>query len=197
MARSRTRRGGAMKNRIANVRIVPEEEGARAMRLDRQLAAVKESQSQVRVVIKFSQGPGSSSGATVGATTFADVRADTEFQSLSNEYQSFRLSGFRFDIYDLNPNQLAYGFWGTFHGSGAFPTSSQVIDLADSQTVPPGTGKISLYWYPSGPVELGWYDTVGGDEPNYGGLAYSLGTVPSSGKYQIIVNAICDFRARR
>lgn len=196
MARGSAQRG-SRNNKISNVRIVKEDEGQQAMRIDRMIAAVRESQSQIRVLVKDTAGPGNSGGASSGTYSFTDVRATQEFVRIATEYQSYKVAGMRFDIYDLNPNQPAFGFWGTWHGGGSQPAAADVSDLPDSAIVPPGSGKLSLYWYPSGDQERSWFDVTGGYQPNHGGMAWSLGTTPGTGKFNVIANVLVDFRARR
>lgn len=195
--KSRGSRRGGNSRAPMNVRIVPESEGTRAMKVERQLAAVKESQAQVRVVCKTSFNVGTSGSSTTGNFSFPNLRGLADFVAMEANYEKYRVTCFRFDIVDFNPGVATSGLWGTYHGDVA-PTSAEVVELSDVTNVPPGTGKASLYWYPSGPLENSWYDvTTSGTNPNpdFGGLAYFVGSTSAS-KWNVVVNAIVDFRAR-
>lgn len=84
-----------------------------------------------------------------------------EFTSFSAQFQTFRIRAIRYDIYDINPSLSTVGWFSTFHDefrADAQPVFSQrnVIDGPDSQIVPPGTGKLTLYWRAKGILENGF-----------------------------------------
>lgn len=198
--RSRRNRGGGNR-KITDVRMVPEGEDQRGMKIERMISAVKSSQSQVRVLIHARVDQPVSGTAVVNTFTFANIREQADFTTVADEYSNYKVAGIRFEIFDLNPSVYAAGTFGTFHvqGPGEYPSvSSQILDLADATQVPPGTGKVVLYWFPSGPIENGWYSTVQ-DEADFGGLADYLSGGPGSStpKFSILVTAVVDFRARK
>lgn len=188
------------KDAINNVRIVPDGEGSRAERVNRMIAAIRESQSQTRVACKVL--------AQVDLTTFARVvnygyaacRDTDDFASLKVQYSTYRITGMRFDIYDQAPGIPSISQWGTFHtvgGNKAPANQGEVIDLSDSQEVSPGTGKVSLYWYPSGPLENSWYD-VDDTSVDFGGVSsYVPASTANATKYSVMLTYVVDFRARR
>lgn len=190
---NRGRRGGRGKS-ISAVRIVPNGEGMREQKVERQIAALKESQSTTRLQIKTTFFQGVETTDASGQYSWQDVRGSDEFSSLAVQFQKYRVVAFRFDVYDYNPSAPGLGIFGTYHG-GPLSGSGQYTDLPDSGTVPPGTGVKSWYWYPNGPLEHSWY-AVDDDVTDYGGLGYYVFGGTSAAKYSVIVSAIVDFRGR-
>lgn len=191
------RRGGRRSNRtITATRIVPTGEGVREQRLERQLTAIKEQQSFTRVQIKSLLAVAVQTGESADAYSFPNVRGSDEFSSLSQQFLKYRISGYKFDIYDVDMNKPVLGLWGTFHGS-PFPSDfGSIADLPDSAVVPPGTGMRTLYWYPSGPLEHSWYDVDDGGV-DFGGLVWHIAPGTAGVKWNVVVSAMVDFRARR
>lgn len=194
----RTRgRGKSSKNVIMNVRQVPDGEGVRAERVNRMIAAVKESQSLVQVCIGEDFELNNS---TLGIFSFGRLRQTDEFVSLADQYETYRVAGMRFDIFDEAPNNYSRSMFGTYHGTGGGspPASySEVVDLPDANHVAPGTGKLTLYWYPSGPTENSWYN-VADSTIDFGGLAAAVGTpATATPKFNCRIIYIVHFRARR
>jgi hypothetical protein len=171
------------------------------MKVERMISSVKSTQSQVRVLIHSRYDQPVSGTAAVNTYTFANIREEGDFAALASEYSSFKVAGIRFEIFDLNPSVYAAGTFGTFHVSalGEFPSiSAQILSLPDATQVPPGTGKLVLYWFPSGPTENSWYSTVS-EEADFGGLADYLSSGPGSStpKFSILVTSVVDFRSRK
>lgn len=188
--------GGKRAHRIQDVRIIEKGEGLREAKVDQQLSAYKDSQAFTRVVIKDTLFVGITGVATDGAYSFPTIRTSDEFVSLSEQYTTFKVSGMRFDVVDFNPAAPVFNIWGTYHGSGAITGFEEVTDLPDSKTVTSGGGKMSFYWYPSGPLENSWFEID--DVNNFGGLVWTVGAgTPTTNKFSVVVSAIVDFRARR
>lgn len=202
MARNKSRGSQRMRGKaISNVRVVPDGEGNRAEKINRMIVAVKESQGQTRVVCRTVLSQGVASGDAVVTFNNNQLRATDDFVSLAQQYATCKVAGMRFDIFDQDPSAVALAQWGTYHSyAGITPpaTQSDVVDLSDATEVAPGTGKLTLYWYPSGPTENGWY-SVGDSTYNFGGLAGFIPSSPSTPgvKYSIMLTYIVDFRARR
>lgn len=199
------RRGGTRRNRnggqkaVTNVRMVPDGEGNRAERVNRMITAVKEQQGQVRVVVKAIYNIGFTGTGGVTVLDFAVLRAQADFVSLATQYRTSKVSGIRFDVYDINPNAMAISVvLGTYHGrtAGDAPTSqANVTDLSDSRLVAPGTGLYTWYWYPTGPAENSWYSNTDAVN-NFGGLAIYTPSAAVAPKFEVIISYVVDFRAR-
>lgn len=179
------------------MRTVPDGEGNRAERVNRMIAAIKESQSLVAVAAGEDY---QLSNNTLGLFGFGAIRGTDEFSSLAQQYETYKIAGMRFDIFDQAPGLYTRSIFGTYHttGAGTAPSVySQVVDLPDANHVAPGTGKLTLYWYPSGPTENGWY-SVSNTAIDFGGLAAATGVLsPDTPKYNLKCTYIIQFRARR
>lgn len=196
MARNRARGGRNRSNKIMATRIVPDGEGDRELRMERQLAAIKESQSTTRIQVKDSFFVTVGTTAAIGAYSYGNIRGTDEFVALAGQFRKYRVVGMRFTVYDFVPSSGVTALFGTQHQTQQITQQQQVVDLPDSGTVPPGVGKYSWYWYPSGPLEHSWF-AVDDTTTDFGGLAwYTYGAPSSTSKYNVIVSAIVDFRAR-
>jgi hypothetical protein len=204
---ARTNRGRARnKNAVSNVRIVDQYAGSDGAHMDRILASLQNSHSQVRLNLKDTFTLSTSATATVsGIIAGSQVRLFDDFVSVANQFETFRVAGFRFDVYDINPSLVAVGVFSTFHDNyltSAQPsfTFSSTVDGADSQLVPPGTGKVSFTWMAHGTSEndfLTTISTTASEQLDYGGLRYFISQNSTvAAKYQVVVNAIVDFRGR-
>lgn len=204
MARTQ-RRNRVAKNRIMNVRIADSAAGEDGLKVDRQIAAIKNSESQTRVVIGDVFDVGIPTGADLSTSyTFDSILNTDDFASLAAQYNLFRVVSIKFDIYDTNPSVSAYNNWGVWHDNyeGAAPafTRANIADLPDSRVLSGGTGQTSLYWVAHGPLEHQFNSstTTGSPVQKYGGLKYYVGlggaAVP---KYTVQVHAVVDFRGRR
>lgn len=197
MARGNRRSGKGGNRRIINTRIVPDGEGNRAEKVNRMISAVKESQSIVQVCVgeDFELN-----NATLGIFSFGRLRATDEFSSFADQYETYKVAGMRFDIFDEAPGNYSRSIFGTYHGTGGgTPPASyaEVVDLPDANHVAPGTGKLTLYWYPSGPTENGWYN-VSDATIDFGGLAAAVGTpAVATPKFNCRIIYVVHFRARR
>lgn len=192
--RSRARNSG--KNRVMATRIVPPNEGPRAGKVENMLAFFKESQGFTRCEVKQEFTVQSSTSILNGAWNFGNLVGTSDFTAYAPNFLKFKVACMKFDIYDINPGNNAIGVWGTYHGEN-YPTAlNTVVDLPDGCIVAPGTGKVSLYWYPSGTDEIGWQNIAAYE--NFGGLAYNLPAASAGGpKFAVIATALVDFRARQ
>lgn len=205
MARKQGRTNGSGKNRILNVRIADSAAGEDGLRVDRQIAAIKNSESQTRVVIGDIFDIGIPTAAdNSGSYTFDSITATDDWQSLAAQYNLFRIVSIKFDIYDTNPSVSAYNNWGVWHDNyeGGTPayTRANVADLPDSRVISGGTGQTSLYWVAHGPLEhqFNATTTTGSPVQKYGGLKYYVGLGGAAvAKYSLQVHAVVDFRGRR
>lgn len=203
--RGNNRRSQGGKNRIMNVRIADNAAGADGLKVDRQIAAVKQSESQVRVLIGDVLDVGIPAAVDVNTTYgFDQIIASDDFQSVAQQYNLFKIVSIKFDIYDTNPNTSAYNAWGVYHdnyeGSPIAFTRANIADLPDSRVISGGTGQTTLYWVAHGPLEQQYNSatTVGSVVQKYGGLKYYVGQGGAAApKYTIQVHAVVDFRGRR
>lgn len=200
MARRRNvQRSGNRPQRIMAVRQVPDSDGTRGLKVERMIAAVKESQGMTRVVIRGVVTLNTSLTGFVFLTDFGRIRLEDDFQAMISQYQTYKVAGVKYECYDHAPGIYSPAVFGTYHTAveGANPPSSyaQVIDTSDAEEIAPGTGKIIKYWYPTGPSEQSFYRVDGSN--NFGGLAIAIPTGPDNQpKFSITFAAVVDFRAR-
>lgn len=194
------------KNTVTNVRVVDEYAGTDGAYIDRCISTLQNSHSQITLLCQDTFALNINTTISNGNLAGPQIALFDEFVSIAQQFETFRIRAVRYDIYDANPAATIVGFFSTFHdqftaaNQPVFPPAT-VIDGPDSQTVPPGTGKITLYWRAHGVLENEFVtaDDVGVSTPTqyFGGLRYS---VPAGGaattKYQVIVKALVDFRGR-
>jgi len=188
-----------------NVRIADSAAGEDGLKVDRQIAAVKTSESQTRVVVGDVFDVGIPTTAdTSSSYTFDSLLATDDFQSLIQQYNLFRVVAIKFDIYDTNPNVSAYNSWGVWHdnyeGSAPAFTRANIADLPDSRVLSGGTGQTTLYWTAHGVLEnqFNATTTTGSPLQKFGGLKYYVGLGgTAAAKYTVQVHAVVDFRGRR
>lgn len=205
--RARGGGSGTAKNRIMNVRLTDNAAGTDGLRVDRQIAAAKTSESQTRIVIGDLLDLGIPTGAaTTSSYNFDNVFATDDFTSMAQQFNLFRVVSIKFEITDTNPNVSAYNVWGTWHesytGSSLAYDRQNITDLPDSRVISGGTGQTVLYWMSHGSAENEFQNTsltTGSPVINkYGGLKYYVGNggaaVP---KYTVSIHAVVDFRGRR
>jgi len=185
------------------VRVLDEYAGSDGAKLDRILAQLQNSHSQVRILCADNFGiapiPG---GGTSGNYTFVNIAATDEFVSLAVQFQTFRVTAIRFDVYDTNNTVSVSSMFSTFHDqtTGSFTnlTQAQIVDRPDAQVVPSGVGKVSFTWFARGALEEEFQSTTS-TSPKYsdfGGLSYFIGSGASTQKYQVVMKAVVDFRGR-
>lgn len=181
------------------VSILDKDTAPGAVRLDSTFRALAQSEGDILVSAQLALSFDPSTTPTSASYTFATIATSDEFQSFAQQYQKFRIGGIRFDIYDLSPSNTADAYFGTFH-SGArstpyIPTLQNVIDAPDSTIIPPGTGKVSLYWLPSGVDEFEFAPISA--FVDHGGLGAFIGGVTTPFvKYRIVIKAAVHFRGR-
>jgi hypothetical protein len=205
MARNSNSKRSNNKSRVSNVRIVDPSSGTDGLRVDRQLSAMKTSESQTRVVVADTRNFGTSQAETNGTYGFDEIFASDEFASLVAQYNLFRISSIKFDIYDVNPGTSVFNIWGIWHDNyettpPAFSLAN-VADLPDSRVISAGTGQTTLYWVAHGTAEQQFQSTTtaGSVAQRFGGLKFynSANATANIGKYTIVVHAVVDFRGRR
>jgi len=197
------------KNAVSNVRVIDPLSGVDGARLDRMLSSMQNSHSQTRLVCgDIVTINAQSTGDNNYVYTGYNVAQTDDFQSFAAQFETYRVTAIRFEVYDVAPNTPVFSAFSTFHdvgstGGGFVPfIRSQVIDGPDSQVPPAGGNKLVLSWLARGSEENGFYSTrtnTGSTvaAPDFGGLRYSVGVVsPTIGKYELIVKAVVDFRGR-
>jgi len=204
MPRRRNPRQNARRQRIQDVRITDGAAGSDGARVDRMVAAMKESESQTRVMVGFIQDVFPTTTDTNGTIGFDEITNSDEFTSLIQQYNLFRIRSMKFDVYDVNSNVAVVNQWGVWHDNyeTTLPsyTRQNIADLPDSRVISVGTGQTTLYWVAHGTAEMQFQadSSTGSPIQRFGGLKYSVGplatTVP---KYTITVHAVVDFRGRR
>lgn len=201
MARRSKRRG---KNSISNVRVVDEYSGTDGARIERMLSSIQNSQSQVRIEIGLGFGITTSAGPTdtLGLSTIRSLRDQDEWATMSSQWNQFRVRAIRYDVYDINPNLVAFSCFSTFHetveGSTANFSFAQVLDGPDSQVATNGQ-RLRFTWVAKGTNEMAFQNV----DPNletfadFGGFRYAVGPAASAAsKFQVVAKAIVDFRGR-
>lgn len=194
------------KNSVTNVRVVDGYGATDGAYVDRCIGELQNSHSQVTMLLQDTFALTVTSTTASGILAGPQVVLFDDWVSMAAQFETFRIRAYRFDIYDVNPSNAIVGWFSTFHDE--FPGSAQptftvanVVDGPDSQLVPPGTGKLTLYWRAKGTDENRFVstDTAGGGGPStyFGGLRYSYGNSSTSApKYQVVVKALVDFRGR-
>jgi len=194
------------KNEISNVRVVDQNAGSDGTYVDRCITDLQNSHSQITVLCQDIFNLAVPTTAGTGISAGPQVFNFDEFTAFAQQFETFRIRAYRFDIYDINPSNPAIAWFSTFHDQ--FTTNNQpvfttanVIDGPDSQTVPPGTGKLSLYWRAHGVLENQFVtdDDSAVTTPTqfFGGLRYaSIAGSSAAPKYTIVIKALVDFRGR-
>lgn len=187
------------------VRVLDDYAGMDGDKFDRVLGNLQNSHSQVTLCVQDAFNLSVQTTATNAILAASQIKLFDEFVSLASQFETYRVKRIRFDIYDINPSVSNATFWSTFHdsfssGSQFVPTQASVIDGPDSQIIPPGTGKISLFWTAKGTAENEFQNTFsnsGITAIDFGGLRYSI---PAGGavtaKFFVVCKAIVDFRGR-
>jgi hypothetical protein len=191
------------KNRIMSVREADPVNGPDSVKIDRQIAAIKTSESQCRVVCGDFRDLPLSTAENVGTYDFSNILATDDFNSLAGQYNLFRITSIKFRVVDVNPGVSAYNEFGTSHASyqGSAPsfTRANVADLPDARIISGGTGEAVFYWRAHGTRELEFQSTSAASTPyTFGGLQWyiSANTGPSP-KYIVQIHAVVDFRGRK
>lgn len=198
---NRNQRG--TRNTVSNVRIVDQLAGEDGARLDRMIDSVQNSHSQTRLICGDYYGlTSSTTGVTARNISFQDIVATDDFQAMAAQFETFRVTAIRFDVYNLNSAAGAFTAFSTYHAvnTGRAPvfTIDQVIDGADSQVVSAGQGKISFTWIAKGSTETQFITVApAANVMDFGGLRTLLGASSGGGtNYQVIMKAVVDFRGR-
>jgi len=206
MRRNHALKGKAAKNQITNVRVVDDSAGSDGLYIDRTISSLQISHQQVRLLCEDSFSIATLSSASVGVLGHSQIKLFDEFTSIFQQFELYRITAIRYDVYDMNPANLgSFAWFSTFHdqySAAAQPQFSQanVIDGPDTLMVPPGTGKATLYWRSHGTTEREFQSADDASTnfvtQDYGGLRYALTPSTNNSKYQIVVKAVVDFRGR-
>lgn len=198
------RKGGG-KQRILNVRLADSAAGSDGLRVDRMISAVKDSESQMRVLIgaSYDFSPPTTADA-LGTIGFDEIFSTDDFGSILVQWNLFRVTAIKFDIYDVNPSYPVNNTWGIWHDNyeSSVPAYSRanVVDLPDSRVISGGAGQTTLYWVAHGTKEMGFQATSsqGSTAQRFGGLKYFVQQqTAAQAKYIVQVHAVVDFRGRR
>lgn len=203
MPSTRRPRRGNKANRVQDVRITDDFAGSDGNKVERILSHLQNTHSQTRLLCSDCYTAGIPTGsATSALVASTQVRTSDDFSSIAAQFETYRVTAIRFDIYDVNPNAVATAFFGTFHDeftSATAPTftSADVVDSPDGQLVPPGIGKLTLTWMAKGTRENDFISVQ--SSTDFGGLRYAVqpSAAAVANKYQIYWKAIVDFRGRR
>jgi len=198
----RTHRRAPRKGRIMDVRVTDSAAGSDGAKCDRQIAALKASEAQTRILVGEVVDINQTTTAVTGIWDFNSLYGTDEFQNMIQEFTMFRVVSIRFDVVDLNPNAPAVNVFGTFHddytGTAPTYTRANITDQADSTIISPGLGVKSFTWMAHG-IEEGRFQSgqsTGTTASKFGGLRwYVLGST-SGPKYTLNVHAVVDFRGR-
>ena len=196
--RSKTMGRNGNKNRIQTVAVVDKDESPAGARLDRQIKQLAQSQGDVTILVNSAFSLDATATDATTRYSFAQIAAADEFTALSPQFLKFRVAGMRFDVYDINTGSVVNAFFGTYHAANVSSqpalTLQNIIDAPDSLVIPPGTGKASLYWTPSGTDE---YDFQAVSNYNdFGGLGAFLSGATAGIKFRIVMKAVVHFRGR-
>jgi hypothetical protein len=208
MVSNKTRgKKASRKNEITNVRVIDEYAGNDGARVDRILAQLQNSHSQIRVLCSDTFNQNTQSAAYVSTFSGSTVRATDDFISFGQQFETYRILAIRFDVYDIAPNNATPVFLSTWHdeilyNATASFTQANVLDAPDSQVVAPGTGKSILTWFAHGTFENNFQSDEAASGPlDFGGIRVAAGPGASgftanAPKLQIIMKAVVDFRGR-
>jgi len=187
-----------------DVRIQDPYAGSDASYVDRCIVQQQTSHESMVTLCSSTFNIMSATSAQVNYYSGLTVRNSDDFTSFEGQFETFRIRCIKFDVYDINPNLPASNIWSTFHDIvTAVPayTFDQVTDGADSQTIPPGVGKVSFYWRAKGTEENNFQSTDAASTSiapvDYGGLRVAINTASSAvPKFTVVMKAIVDFRGR-
>jgi len=202
-----TRRGArkSVTRRIQEVRITDPTAGSDGAKIDRIISQLQNSASQTRILAGdvVDVQPPVSTGAT-RIYGFDSIIATDDFQSLAAQFETYRVTAIKFDVYDINPGSVVQNVWSTFHNdifdvSPAY-TRLQIVDAPDSKVLSSGETHTTFYWRAHGTEEMRFQgtSTVSTRLAYFGGLRFhTLASAQSvNQKYQVIVHAVVDFRGR-
>lgn len=196
--RNRQRRSNA----ISNVRMVDPDAGTDSLKVDRQVSALKTSESQMRVLIGDTRDFDITTADGFGTWDLFSLDDTDEFNTLVQQFRLFRISSIKFVVTDINPNAVCRNVFATWHDnyfeSAPSFTRANITDQVDSKVIAPGTGEHVFYWRAHGVEENRFQATYAGGAPaaSFGGLKwYVQGGTPAN-KFSIQVHAVVDFRGR-
>lgn len=201
---SRNKRGGR-KTRVQNVRVMDEYSGSDGAYVDRCLAQLHNTESQVTMMCSSQTvlTPSTTAGTFLTTNvTGATVRGTDDFVNIATQFLEYRVRCIRVDVYDINPGQTSVNLWSNIHDDQvSIPTATidTIADRPDAQSVPTGTGKIQLSWRMHGQPESEFQSVEASLSPvDFGGIQGTFGAnALGQPKFQYVMKAIVDFRGRR
>jgi len=179
--------------------------GQDSLKVGRQLAALHDSSNHVQVLCSDDAEQTISATQNTSFTIcWTNISIFDDFISMAQQFNEYRVRSVQFDVYDINPSLTNAAVFSTMHDvytTGTIPsyTFANVVDGVDSQSVPPGAGKITLYWRGHTTNERAYQSTaIINSSPDFGGLRGFVFQGATAGqKYRIITKAVVDFRGRR
>lgn len=196
----RNRATSRQNRRVQSVTVVDKDAGMISAKIDRQIASLQESQSQMRVLCNTVVGLSVTTTAAGVYYSFGTISGTDDFVSAAQQFKTFRVSSIRFEVVDTAPNAQATGIFATAHTGGTIPdvSTDNVTDHPDSKVIVPGSNREYFYWKAKGTLENEFQNLAGGNYYDFGGLvANVVGPTAVSGKYLIIIKAVVDFRGRK
>lgn len=185
------------RDQVQNVRVVDQFSGSDSARFERMVNQLKSSESQIRVMVSGSSTLAANTSAINITIDIGNLATYDDFISIAQQYNLYRVSGLRVDLYDASPNFLVPTLVGTYHADGpaAFDFGS-VADLPDSRSVS-ASGHESVTWLPKGNLENNFQSTTS-PYISFGGVAIScMSASAANTKYVYTIKAIIDFRGRK
>ncbi len=137
---------------------------------------------------------------TSGTTfTYADLQGSADFANFATLYQTYRVVGMEFEVFDQVPTAVNPITVGTVHTAGTAPTASGslVQDLPDARNIQPYGGSTYFYWFPNNPAEKLYLD-ANTNTLNYGGLVVvTIGGAAQTGKVRVLARYVVEFKDRK
>jgi len=179
--------------------------GQDSLTVSRQLAALHDSSNHIQVLCSDDAEQTISTTQNTSFTIcWTNITLFDDFISMAQQFNEYRVRSIQFDVYDINPSVPNAAVFSTVHDvytTGTLPnyTFANVVDGVDSQSIPPGLGKISLYWRGHTTNERAYQTVVNtNSSPDFGGLRGFVFQGTTAGqKFRIITKAVVDFRGRR
>jgi hypothetical protein len=189
--------------------VVPAQDGAVGIKVDRICDQVGAMESQMRVIcVQLDQLPAPATTPSAASNyDFVSCVATDDWISMSAQFNEFRVKAIQFQCTLVNPSTSVFtgGLLGVTHinfpsATSASFTAANVVDMPYSKVLDPGAATVSAHWLARGPLEMQFQDTtVAGNYRNFGGI-YVFPAVANSTSFTyagVIVKYIVDFRGRR
>lgn len=180
------------------VTVAPDGDVAGA-RFDKMVASMRSNEAATPVLIKGVFGINSTATAAGSLYSVTNLVAEDDFQSLAQQFNTFKVKAMRFEVFHTNPGTIVPIVLSTLHidGGNVTPLVSQasVVDGEDSKYLDAGAGKQVFYWNARGTLENQFQSTT--LYTDFGGLRYfNEATTGNFTIARIIVTAQVVFRGR-